>query len=209
MRTRPRTPVQIRVAAAAIVLVTAGWWLADRHDRVTNEHRLAAIASQIAGREVGVHCPGPLARTFLAGHAHDGSVQFDADGKPADETRLQEQPCAELDAIAEGRRADQLACAAHSSSCGDDVLRVAHAVDTITHESFHLAGITYEGLTECRSLQTMAWTAMQLGATEEQGRGLAELQYEVGYPQFPPQYQASGCAEGGPLDLHPQDPRFP
>jgi hypothetical protein len=208
MRTRPRTPVQIRIAAAAILLVTAGWWVADRHDRTTNEHRLAAIASQIAGRDVKVHCPGPIGRVFSYDIV-EGSVRFDAGGSPADETKLRKEACAELDALAEGRRAAQLACAERSPSCGDDAQRVAGAVDVITHESFHLNGIADEGLAECNSLQTMAWTATQLGATQEQGRALARLNFETGYPQMPDQYRASGCADGGPLALHPQDPQFP
>jgi hypothetical protein len=207
VRTRPRTPLQIRIAVAAIVIVPFGWWIVDRQDRVGNEHRLAAIASQIAGRDVKVDCPGWLAS--IGPDTVAGTVQFDAYGRPSDKTKLRKEPCAELDAIAEGERTRQLQCAERSTSCGDDAQRVAHAIDTITHESFHLRGIANEGETECNALQTMAWTATQLGATEQQGRALAELEYTTAYPGLPEQYHASGCSEGGRLDLHPQDPRFP
>jgi hypothetical protein len=182
-------------------------WLAALHNRVTNEHRLEPIASQIAGRSVEVHCPG-----FLRSIGPDtvgGTVQFDADGNPGDDTRLRKGPCAELDALAEGRRSGQLACVARSTSCGDDAQAVAHAVDTLTHESFHLRGIMDEGLTECRSLQTMAWTAQRLGATPEQAQGLARLEFETGYPGMPDQYHAPGCADGEALDMRPDDPVWP
>jgi hypothetical protein len=214
MRTRTRTPpvpLKIRITAAVIVLVLGGWGFAARHDRVGNQNRLAAIASQISGRHVTVHCPGVLARALTdeAYETESGTVRFDAEGMPADETRLAKRTCSELDAIAEGRRATQLACAGRSVSCGDDVQLVAQSVDVISHESYHLKGIMSEGMTECFSLQKLAWTAMQLGATEEQARGLARLQFETSYTQMPEQYRASGCSEGGALDVHPDDPRFP
>jgi hypothetical protein len=205
--TSTRTPVWIKAILVVLGVGLPTMWLASLHNRSTNEHRLEAIASQIAGRSVEVHCPG-----FLRSIGPDtvgGSVQFDADGNPADDTRLRKGPCAELDAIAEGRRSAQLACVARSTSCGDDAQTVAHAVDTLTHESFHMRGIMDEGLTECRSLQTMAWTAQRLGVTPEQAQGLARLEFETGYPGMPDQYHAPGCADGEALDMRPDDPVWP
>jgi hypothetical protein len=202
-----RTPVWVKAILVVIGVGLPAWWLADRHDRVTNEGRLAAIASDIAGRPVEVRCPGLLRK--IGPDTVGGTVQFDADGNPADDTRLRKAACAELDALAEGRRAPQLACVARSSSCGDDVQAVARAVDTITHEAFHLRGVIDEGVTECSALQTMAWTAQRLGATREQGQGLALLQLETAYPQMPSQYQAPGCADGERLDMRPDDPVWP
>ena len=83
------------------------------------------------------------------------------------------------------------------------------AVDVLAHEAWHLQGVMDEAATECRSLQTMAWTAQQLGATAEQGHAMARAQYEGGYREMPARYQDAGCVDGGPLDLRPDDPRFP
>jgi hypothetical protein len=83
------------------------------------------------------------------------------------------------------------------------------AVDVLAHESWHLRGLIDEAETECRSLQTMAWTAQQLGATPEQGRAMARAQYEGGYQEMPQHYRSGACAEGGALDLRPHDERFP
>ena len=83
------------------------------------------------------------------------------------------------------------------------------AVDVVTHEAFHLRGIIDEAETECRSLQTMAWTAQQLGATPEQGQAMAKAQFEGGYLDMPGRYRSDACAEGGALDMRPDDPRFP
>lgn len=207
--TRARTPLGIRIAAVAIVVGALGWYVHDWLDQRGNEHRLSAIASAIAGREVKVDCPGLLGRALKNYDLVGGTVQFDADGVPANKTKLRGGPCAELDAIAEGRRATPLECVTRSQSCGDDALAVAIAMDTVTHESFHLKGIEDEGITECYSLQTLHWTATQLGATDEQGRALARLIYETTYDDMPDQYNLPECADGAKLDLNPADPRFP
>jgi hypothetical protein len=209
MRTRTvATPLWVKALLMTVLVGTATWWLADRHDRVRNQARLAEIASAIARRPVEVRCPGPLARMLMF-ETLDGSVAFDADGRPHDETKLREAPCAELDALAEGRRAAQLDCVERSTTCGDDAQALAWAVDVLTHESWHLRGIMDEAETECHSLQTMAWAAQRLGATPAQARGLAELQLEAGYPRLPGRYRSGDCVDGGRLDLRPDDPVWP
>ena len=87
-----------------------------------------------------MRCPGLLRR--IGPDTRAGAVRFDADGRSADWTRLSTATCDELDALAEGRLGGELACAARSSSCGDDVLKVAWAVDTLAHEAFHMRGTT-------------------------------------------------------------------
>ena len=59
-RTYPSTPVWVKALLIALVSGAALWWLVDHRDRIGNEHRLSTIASQIAGRDVRVHCPGPV-----------------------------------------------------------------------------------------------------------------------------------------------------
>jgi hypothetical protein len=201
--------VWVKLTALAVLVAAATWWIADRQDRRGNERRLSAIASQIAGRPVEVRCPGPLGRV-LGWDIVEGSVRFDADGTPHDETRIRTQSCAELDALAEGRRSRELACIGRTSiACGRHGRETTMAVDVLAHESWHLRGIVDEGETECRSLQTMAWAAQQLGATLAQGQALARAQFDGSYRDMPARYQAAGCVEGGPLDLRPDDARFP
>jgi hypothetical protein len=188
MRTRrASTPFVVKLAVAAILLGGPTWWLAQRQDRVGNERRLSAIASAIAGRDVRVRCPGVRGRVF-SWDTVEGSVRFSADGRPADETDLRTFACSELDALAEGRRTAALACGS-GPACGD----LALAVDVLAHESFHLAGIIDEGETECRAVQTLSWTAQQLGATPEQGRALTARYIEVGYPRLPARYRMAAC----------------
>ena len=108
-RAHPSTPWWVKATIAAVVGSALVWWIVDRRDRVGNEQRLSAIASEIAGRDVRVSCPGPIGRLF-GWDIVEGSVRFDADGKPADETKIRKQSCAELDALAEGRRSARSRC---------------------------------------------------------------------------------------------------
>ena len=189
----PTTPLWLKLSVSVVLLAATAWWVLDRSDRVGNEHRLSAIASQIAGREVKVHCPGPLARVF-GGSTAEGWVKFDAAGKPADETKLQKTSCAELDALAEGRRAKELECTARAGIlCGRRGTELAMAVDVVTHESFHMSGIRDEAATECASLGRMATTAQQLGATPEQGAALARGQFTETYPLMGEVYRSADC----------------
>jgi hypothetical protein len=189
---RALTPLWVKLALATLAVGAPTWWLADRHDRLVNQGRLSEIASAIAGRPVHVHCPGPIGR-LSKWDTVEGSVMFDADGNPADVAKLQPGPCAQLDALAEGRRTAELACVERSSTCGDDAQDVAQAVDVLSHESWHLHGIRSEAQTECRAIGTNAWTAQQLGATAEQGRALALLYRETGYELLPDLYRTLDC----------------
>jgi hypothetical protein len=205
----PRTPLWVKLAASTVLVVSVALWLHDRADRRENEARLSAVATQIAGRAVHVRCPGPVGRLF-GWDIVEGSVAFSAGGKPADETKLRKLSCAELDALAEGERARELSCSERAQIlCGGRGAELAMAVDVLSHESWHMHGIRDEGETECRSLQTMAFTAQRLGATEAQGRALARGQYLEAYPEMGESYRSGSCADGGAGDLRPDDTRFP
>lgn len=208
-RTYPTTPLWVKLTAGAALTAAVVWWIADGRDRRGNERRLGAIASQIAGRPVEVRCPGPLAR-LIGWDIVEGSVRFHADGTPHDETKIRKQSCTELDALAEGRRAKELACVGRTGiACGRHGRETVMAVDVLSHESWHLRGVIDEAETECRSLQTMAWTAQQLGATAEQGRAMALAQFNGTYQEMPEQYRSGACANGAALDLRPEDDHFP
>jgi hypothetical protein len=189
-------PVWAKVVPIVLMAAAGAWWIADRHDRLANQERLGAIASGIAEREVRVSCPGPVGRMFGWDTAA-GSVAFDAAGRPGEVAKLRAMPCAELDALAEGRRPD-------ARTTG-----LARAVATLTHEAWHLYGERDEAITECRAIQTMAPAARRLGATEAQAHALAVLHYEVNFPLAPEAYRTGECRDGGRLDLRPSDPRWP
>ena len=164
-RTYPSTPVWVKVLLIAAFAGSAIWWLVDRLDRTGNEERLGAIASELAGREVRVRCPGPFwARARLRQRRGQGALRR---RRPA-----RRRDAAERDARARsstrwpraGARRSSRASAGRRSRAGRAGREVTIAVDVLAHESFHLRGIMDEAETECRSLQALAWTAQRLGA---------------------------------------------
>jgi hypothetical protein len=179
-RAQVHTPTWFKSLAAAVPLVLAGWLALGHHDRMVNQERLGRVASEIAGRPVRVRCPGVVGR-ILSWDTMAGTVAFDASGHPADVTKLRAGPCAELDALAEGRRRHRV------------TLALAMAVGTLAHESFHLRGIADEGLAECGSLQVYVATAERLGAAPDQARALAELNLSEIYPFLPDRYRTPPC----------------
>jgi hypothetical protein len=190
---RPRTPPLVRVMVVALLVGGPAWWFALRHDRLANERRLAEVASAIAGRDVRVRCPGVVGRV-LSWDTVEGSVRFDAGGRPADEARLRVFACKELDALAEGRREAALACAVRPRpGCGIAAADVALAVDVLAHESWHLAGVVDEAETECRAVRSLPWTAQRLGATAEESRALARVYLATGHPRLPARYRSGRC----------------
>jgi hypothetical protein len=160
------------------------------------------------GAAGGDRLPGPIGRLFSS-TIYDGTVAVDADGRPADEAKLGARTCAELAALADGDRSEALACTDRGAACGERARTLAQAVDVLTHESWQLYGVRDEADTECRSLQTMAWAAQELGATEPEARRLALLQFEVNFPMLPARYRSSACHDGGAADTRPDDPRWP
>ena len=70
---------------------------------------------------------------------------------------------------------------------------MALAVDVLAHESWHLAGVMDEALTECHAVETLAWTAERLGATPEESRALARVYLATGHPRLPDRYRSGRC----------------
>jgi hypothetical protein len=202
-------PVKVKAGLIAAVLILPVSWLVATYDRISLQGKLSPIASEIAGREVSVRCPGWFGRLLAPADTTAGVVSVDAEGRVADHTELRTRTCDELEAVLEGGRTRELACASRSTSCGDDVQQMAWAINTLAHEAIHLRGITDEGVTECYAVQNFALTAQRLGVAPAEARSLAVTHWETSREKLPSQYIAAGCENGGPLDLRPADPAWP
>ena len=181
---RPYAPLLI-VVAIPLLLV-----LAVQQEQRRNEHRLAEIASSIAGRNVDVHCPGLLARLADAS-VHAGTVFFDERGRPADFTDLDEETCSELGRFADGK-----------TGVGEQE-KVARALHVLAHESSHLAGVRDEAAADCYGLQRTAFVAESLGADPAEAERLARLALDERAITAPADYRSPECHDGGALDLDP------
>lgn len=187
---RRYTPLLLVLAVPLLFIV------AVQQEQRRNEHRLAEIASEIAGRDVDVHCPGLLARLADVS-AHAGTVFFDEQGRPASFTDLDEETCSELERFAEGKTGQ-----------GEDE-QVARALHVLAHESSHLAGVRDEAAADCYGLQRTAFVAERLGADPAEAQRLARLALAERAITAPADYRSSECHDGGALDLDPDSPVWP
>ncbi len=88
--------------------------------------------------------------------------------------------------------------------------RVAIGVDTLAHESLHLAGVRNEAQTECYAMQWTPVTATKLGGTYSFGRLLAALLWRTYTARTPPAYYDTyRCRNGGAWDLQPRSNLWP
>jgi hypothetical protein len=207
----------VKWAVVAIVLVLAGWgW--SRYDRAANERALAAVASELAGRQVGVECQGFWSE-LVDIRARSGDVPFPG-GRPPDHTYLTRKVCKALKSFRGSSSHRELACLADvdwsrwsfaadfRGACADGARETAEAINTLTHEAMHLRGFVGEAQAQCYAIQHDAWTVVRLGGTPAEGAALARFVLAL-QPGLPGEYQSSECRAGGSLDLHPETPAFP
>jgi hypothetical protein len=93
----------------------------------------------------------------------------------------------------------------------------------LTHEAVHLSsydGAADEALTECRAIQLVRDVARAAGLSDQIAVGLGHeaLRYDAVLPGYGdyrvglgliPNYHATGCYDGGPLDIHPDSSDWP
>lgn len=95
--------------------------------------------------------------------------------------------------------------------CADYPQRT-HAVHTLAHEAFHLAGTVEEAEADCYALQLLVPVAMRLGARQTFAGGMAAWMwswYETHQASKPPEYSSPECGPDRGLDLTPGDGRWP
>jgi len=196
-----------RILACLAALGALGFYLGPHRALERDEARLANVAAAIAGRDVDIACPGTLA-TLTEVSAQDGSVVFSPEGKPADEAKLSGGTCKTLRRFIHGG-VSGLGCLSRHGACPVEIREVAIAVNVLSHEAWHLAGVRDEAATQCYALQNNADTAMRLGASEDDARAIAGFILREVQPALPADYRTRDWFEGGPLDLHPDRPSWP
>ena len=90
--------------------------------------------------------------------------------------------------------------------------RTARAIAVLAHESWHLHGVSDEGLTNCYAFQSGVAVGVDLGLSESRARAMMREQLatnpsdSAGDSRYlvPP-----GCRDGGQYDLHPDSQQFP
>lgn len=188
----PRWPSPRALAIGALVLAVPGVPYAyGRSQRLEVEHRAEAVASALTNRSIQVACPGPIRKRFMY-EIHEGSVMFDADGVPVDETKLSAGTCDGLRAALDHGPALQLACLT-GGACPGAEERVARALAVLAHEIVHLRGVRDEAATECQARGRVARVAAAFGIGAAGGAQIAAWQTTVWSQELPPQYQNGSC----------------
>jgi hypothetical protein len=207
----------VKWLAAVLVLVLAGWgW--SRYDRAANERALAAVVSELAGREVGVECQGFWSE-LVDIRARSGDVPF-PNGRAPDHTYLTRKVCKQLKRFRQASSHGELQCLLSidwsrrelatdfRSPCSERARGTVEAINTLTHEAMHLRGFIDEAQTQCYAIQLDAWTVVRLGGTLAEGAALANFVLAM-QPGMPTEYQSAACRSVGSLDLHPETAVFP
>jgi hypothetical protein len=174
---------------------------AGQADAPPGDLRLSTIASELAKRKVSIRCEGSGSLMRVDGES--GRTTF-VNGKPGKTSFLQAGVCATLHGYSRELKAGfdcLLPCARP--------LEVAWSLNTLAHESYHLAGVRNEAETECYALQAIDFAARRLGATPEQARALASFAFQELPGRMPPVYSSPECRDGGRYDLRPGDPVWP
>lgn len=196
-----------RLAVVLLAAAAAAVYLGPYRQGKQDEAALAQVATAIAGREVRVDCPGTFARLTDVS-PNDGTVVFSREGVPADETRLSGGTCERLADLLHGN-VSGLECLATESACPGQLEDVAVAVNVLSHEAWHLAGVRDEAAAQCYALQTNTDTALRLGASRDEALAVSRFVYRRVQPALPADYRTPVCRDGGPLDLRPGDPGWP
>jgi hypothetical protein len=197
-----RTLLVLGLVVAALV-----YWEAQRE--LGLDHRLSAIAAEVAGRPVHVDCPG-FVRGLVDISGNGGSVMFGPDGEPSDTTRLEPSVCGDLAGYGKARKRSDFACVYGSVPCSARVERAVYAALILSHESQHLRGVRDEGVAQCYAIQMLPLVAERLGSPPEEGKAIATHFLTVDQPLLSGDYALPpGCVNGGSLDLDPAGSSFP
>jgi len=178
--------------AVGLLVVLAIGVAVPGFQRRGEEAELSAVASQLAGRPVKVHCQ-TLGQAFVDAGSELGWVPWRADGTPEAWALIKRDQCRDLNAYLGSDKA--------APTPGEVV-----AVHVLTHEAMHMAGHIDEAEAECAAVQRDATTAADLGASATSAQRLAEQYWTTIYPRMDDGYRTPDCGAGGPLDEHLDSP---
>jgi len=181
----------------ALVLALGGWQVLRREQ---NERRLALVATEVAQRRVDVDCPGFLGR-LVEITPNAGWVDFDENGRPADNTHLSAATCASLERVWRAEEPHTFFCL--RTVCLEETYELVAGIVTLAHESWHLRGITNEAQTQCYAIQTSELVGLRLGVAPMDARAIADFVAARDASSNDSEYHSPECRSGGAYDLHP------
>ena len=200
--------MKVAALVAAVLAVAGGALLVQQRAGAQSEARYARVASEIANREVRVRCQGVLGALLDIG-VNAGTVQFDADGQPADETHLTRDVCRGLRRFLDDPRSRRLDCVRAGTECPREAFATVQAGPHARARGRPPRRRPKRGRGGGYGLQTVDLVAVRLGADLRTARALAAYALARLYPSLPAHYRTDECRDGGPLDLVPGSATFP
>ena len=197
-----RRPRYLLEAGAAVAVVAAilffasrphGWEAVSPENRARAEAVFSREGTRIAGHGVKIGCD--TSGDFV------GFVQ-DADGLAfvgGTHAYLTPSICDTLYQLAFKHRVQSFP-------------RTARAIAVLAHESWHLRGVSNEGLANCYGFQSGVQIGVNLGLAENEARAMMREQLATNASDVGPNGQylvPRGCRDGGAYDLDPASSRFP
>ena len=171
-----------------------------------HEQIAESVAQRLTRKAAVVRC--------AAGHLKPGELGVTpfVNDRPAGYFLMAPETCGLLAAFRANPNAyDPEACT--DTACLNRVAQVAMALETISHESYHLLGYRDEATAECYGLQSLWYSAVRLGASAQLGETLGSLYANQMYPSrrtsAHPEYWSAECRNGGKLDLRPKSSAWP
>ena len=184
------------IGAFALVLwfveARTGWDGLSAETRSQAEARFSAEASQIAAKPVTVRCDESGRYVGAVQHS-DGAAVVGGD----------------LAYLTPERCLDLYRLAFKGEERGS---RTGRALAVLAHEAWHLRGVRDEGTTECYALQSGVVIGERLGLPKDTARRLMRQQFVENalHAGGSSEYLVTrDCRDGGGLDLHLGDSRFP
>ncbi|MBA2461901.1 MAG: hypothetical protein H0V45_09090 [Actinobacteria bacterium] len=195
----------MRLVAFLLVplLAVAGWQVLRREQ---NERRLALVVTEVAQRDVGVDCPGLLAR-LVEVTPNAGWVDFDEHGLPSDRAHLSGSTCRSLERLWRADEPPSFGCL--RDVCLRETFELVAGIVTLAHESWHLRGVTNEAQTQCYAIQTAELVGLRLGVAPADARSVADFLAARDANAPPGDYHSPECRPGGSFDLHPETGAWP
>jgi len=92
------------------------------------------------------------------------------------------------------------------------VVPITWALETVSHESYHVLGYTNEAQVDCYGMQSIWFVASRLGASLSEAQAFAQLFWQKLYPlrrTETPLYWSPECHNGGAYDLRPNSNAWP
>ncbi len=185
------------LALVAVILFYAsrphGWDAVSASDQTRAEAVFSREASRIAGHPARVGCD--------TSGEHVGFTQ-DADGVATVGGRqayVTPSICDTLYQLAFKHRVQSFS-------------RTARALAVLAHESWHLRGVSNEGLANCYGFQSGVEIGVRLGLAESKARAMMREQLATNASDVGSSSEylvPRGCHDGGSEDLHPDAPGFP